>query len=56
MWKNVAIVALLAVLALLWSDLMRLFERMEPRDVITLLVIAGTIAAVSFLRHAARRL
>ena len=56
MSKNILIVALLGVLAFLWSDLMHFFERLAWRDVVTLLLVVGTIAAVTFIRHVARRL
>jgi len=56
MWKNVLIMAALGVLAFLWSDLLRFFERIGTREVAILLIIAGTIAATRVIKHMAKRL
>lgn len=56
MWKNLLILFLLGVLACLWTDLMRFFERVALRDVVMLLLVVGTIGAITFIRHVVRRL
>ena len=56
MWKEPLILFLLGVLVFLWRDLMHLFERVSIRDVVVVLLVAGTIGAVSLVRHMARRL
>jgi hypothetical protein len=56
MWKEPLILFLLGVLVFLWPDLMHLFDRVAMRDVVILLLVAGTIGAVSLIRHMARRL
>jgi hypothetical protein len=56
MWKEPLILFLIGVLVFLWRDLMALFDRVAMRDVVILVLVAGTIGAVSLLRQIARRL
>lgn len=56
MWKEPLILFLIGVLVFLWRDLLQLFERVALRDVATVLLIAGTIGAVTLIRQRARRL
>jgi hypothetical protein len=55
-WKEPLILFLIGVLVFLWRDLVHLFDRVAARDVVMVLLIAGTIGAVSLIRHMARRL
>lgn len=55
-WKEPLILFLIGVLVFLWRDLMHLFDRVAVRDVVMVLLIAGTIGAVSLIRHMVRRL
>ena len=56
MWKEPLILFLLGVLVFLWRDLMHLFERVSIRDVVVVLLVAGTIGAITLIRQMARRL
>lgn len=56
MWKEPLILFLIGVLVFLWRDLVHLFDRLAMRDVLIVLLVAGTIGAVSLIRHVARRL
>ena len=56
MWKEPLILFLIGVLVFLWRDLIGLFERVAMRDVVMVLLVAGTIGAVILIRHMARRL
>jgi hypothetical protein len=56
MWKEPLILFLIGVLVFLWRDLMQLFERVALRDVVTVLLIAAALGAVTLIRHMARRL
>jgi hypothetical protein len=56
MWKEPLTLFLLGVLVFLWRDLLSFFDRVAIRDVVVVLLVAGTIGAVTLIRHMARRL
>ena len=60
MWKNVLIVVLLGVLAaevfLFHVDMLHLLGRIGMREVVIVLLVAGTVIGARAIRQAARRL